>query len=53
MGATHVINHQKDLVGQIKDLSLSVPIKYAIPHSVLIAVTAYVTEQVRLYTSQH
>ncbi|KAM0081661.1 hypothetical protein ACKRZS_006154 [Fusarium odoratissimum] len=29
MGATHVINHLKDLVEQIKDLSLSVPIKYA------------------------
>ncbi|KAK2684503.1 hypothetical protein QWA68_016598 [Fusarium oxysporum] len=29
MGATHVINHRKDLVEQIKDLNLSVPIKYA------------------------
>ncbi|ENH73645.1 hypothetical protein FOC1_g10002898 [Fusarium oxysporum f. sp. cubense race 1] len=29
MGATHVINHRKDLVEQIKDLSLSVPTKYA------------------------
>ncbi|KAM0190633.1 hypothetical protein ACHAPI_009305 [Fusarium lateritium] len=29
LGATHVINHKKDLVEQIKDLNLSVPIKYA------------------------
>ncbi|CVL05578.1 NADPH2:quinone reductase [Fusarium proliferatum] len=28
MGATHVINHREDLVKQIEDLKLNVPIKY-------------------------
>lgn len=27
MGATHVINHRKDLIEQIKALNLNVPIK--------------------------
>ncbi|KAM0490245.1 hypothetical protein ACHAP8_011782 [Fusarium lateritium] len=32
MGATHVINHRKDLVEQVKDLNLSVPINYVLLH---------------------
>jgi hypothetical protein len=29
MGATHLVNHRKDLVEEIKALKLDVPIKYA------------------------
>jgi hypothetical protein len=28
MGATHVVNHRKDLVEEIKALNLDIPIKY-------------------------
>lgn len=31
MGATHVVNHHKDLVEEIKALNLDVPIRYAYP----------------------
>lgn len=33
MGATHVLNHREDLVKQLQDLKLDVPVKYIINHT--------------------
>lgn len=35
MGATHVLNHREDLVRQIQDLKLDVPVKYASVNPIL------------------
>ncbi len=29
IGATHIVNHREDLVKQIEELKLDVPVKYA------------------------
>jgi hypothetical protein len=52
MGATHVIDHKKDLVEQVEALELDVPIKYTHHSSPRCTLTTYLTDhlqQIRLH----